>query len=170
MREQGALGRGSPPPDADNPWSEQRQNLARLSEVGAPTDADDPDPRAERYTEWAERLRAKRRRRIDDRDGSPAPSHWSTDALFEESRRVEDDERHADRPNPWRVNELLAVLDLREGATVSDVNAAYRRLAKGHHPDRFVEADAEVQELHAEKMREIIRAYRVLKDVDHPGS
>ncbi len=168
MREQGASGRGAPPPDAENPWSEQRENLSRLSETGTSPEGDDPDPRVEHYSDWAERLRAKRRRPTADSDGAPAPSHWSTNALFEESRRVEDEERHGGRANPWRVTELLAVLDLREGATASDINTAYRRLAKGHHPDRFVEADADVQEFHADKMSEIIRAYQALKDL--PGA
>ena len=163
MREQGARSSGEPVPDGPNPWQEEPA-LARLSETAA--DPSQPDPRAERYNEWAERLKAKRRRLTSDLDGSPAPSNWSTDALFEESRRVEDDELHSDhRPNPWRVQELLAVLDLREGATAAEVGDAYRRLAKAHHPDRFVEADDDVQEYHAHKMREIIRAYRTLKDL-----
>jgi DnaJ-domain-containing protein 1 len=166
MREQGARHAGEAVPDAPNPWQEERAALARLSETPSPV-SDDEAERAERYNEWAERLRAKRRRLTDDLEGSPAPSNWSTDALFEESRRVEDDELHsAHKPNPWRVQELLAVLDLREGATAAEVGMAYRRLAKVHHPDRFVEADLDVQEFHAHKMREIIRAYRTLKDLD----
>ena len=165
MREQGARSTGEPVPDGPNPWQEEPAVFSRLSET-APVDTGEPDPRAERYNEWAERLRAKRRRLTSDLDGSPAPSNWSTDALFEESRRVEDDELHdGQRPNPWRVQELLAVLDLREGATAAEVGDAYRRLAKVHHPDRFVEADLDIQEFHAHKMREIIRAYRTLKDL-----
>jgi DnaJ-domain-containing protein 1 len=169
MREQ-ARRAGEPPADAPNPWQEEPPTLARLSETANPLIGEEDDPRAERYNEWAERLKAKRRRLTDDLDGSPAPSNWSTDALFEESRRVEDDERHSRRPNPWRVQELLAVLDLREGATAAEVGMAYRRLAKVHHPDRFVEADLDIQEFHAHKMREIIRAYQTLKDLDRDGT
>ena len=171
MREQGARHAGEAPPDAPNPWLEERVTLSRLSDTANPLGGDEPDPRAERYNEWAERLKAKRRRLTNDLDGSPAPSNWSTDALFEESRRVEDDELHSDRrPNPWRVQELLAVLDLREGATAAEVGMAYRRLAKVHHPDHFVEADLDIQEYHAHKMREIIRAYRTLQEMHREGT
>jgi len=168
MREQGARTAGVPRPDAANPWQEEPTALSRLRDT--PPLNDEIDPRAERYSEWAERLRAKRRRLASDLDGTPAPSNWSTDALFEESRRVEDDELHSvRRPNPWRVQELLAVLDLREGATAAEVGNAYRRLAKVHHPDHFVEADSDIQEYHAHKMREIIRAYRTLQELNKEG-
>jgi hypothetical protein len=171
MREEGARAAGVPRPDAANPWQEEPSTLSRLRDTPAPTEDAEPDPRSQQYSEWAERMRAKRRRLTSDLDGSPAPSNWSTDALFEESRRVEDDERYSvKRPNPWRVQELLAVLDLREGATAAEVGNAYRRLAKVHHPDHFVEADADIQEYHAHKMREIIRAYRTLQDLDREGT
>jgi hypothetical protein len=171
MREEGARAASEPTPAGANPWQEEPTTLSRLRDTPAPTEGANPDPRAERYSEWAERMRAKRRRLASDLDGNPAPSNWSTDALFEESRRVEDDERHSlRRPNPWRVQELLAVLDLREGATAAEVGNAYRRLAKVHHPDHFVEADADIQEYHAHKMREIIRAYRTLQDLHREGT
>ena len=171
MREQGARTAGEPRPDATNPWQEEPSTLSRLRDTPAPAADAEPDPRSQQYSEWAERLRAKRRRLASDLDGTPSPSNWSTDALFEESRRVEDDERYSvDRPNPWRVQELLAVLDLREGATAAEVGNAYRRLAKVHHPDHFIEADLDIQEYHAHKMREIIRAYRALQDMHREGT
>lgn len=171
MREEGARAAGEPVPAGANPWQEEPSPLSRLRDTPAPAEGDHPDPRAEQYSEWAARMRAKRRRLASDLEGTPAPSNWSTDALFEESRRVEDDERHSTRkPNPWRVQELLAVLDLREGATAAEVGNAYRRLAKVHHPDHFVEADADIQEYHAHKMREIIRAYRTLQDIEREGT
>lgn len=171
MREQGARAAGVPRPESANPWQEEPSTLSRLRDTPAPDPNAEPDPRSQQYSEWAERLRAKRRRLASDLDGSPSPSNWTTDALFEESRRVEDDERFSStRPNPWRVQELLAVLDLREGATAAEVGIAYRRLAKVHHPDHFVEADLDIQEYHAHKMREIIRAYRALQDLHREGS
>lgn len=171
MREQGARAASDPRPAGANPWQEEEPTTySRLRDTPAPL-TDEPDPRAEQYSQWAERMRAKRRRLTSDLEGTPAPSNWSTEALFEESRRIEDDERFSThRPNPWRVQELLAVLDLREDATAADVGNAYRRLAKVHHPDHFLEADVDIQEYHAQKMREIIRAYRALKDLNREGT
>jgi hypothetical protein len=170
MREQGARAANEPRAASANPWQEEPSTLSRLRDTAPDPDALADDPRAERYSEWAERMRTKRKRLTTDLDGTPAPSNWSTDALFEESRRIEEDERYSvRRPNPWRVQELLAVLDLREGATAAEVGNAYRRLAKVHHPDHFVEADADIQEYHAQKMREIIRAYRTLQDLEREG-
>jgi hypothetical protein len=153
---------------ADNPWADARptSGLSRLSEAFPtlePTGRDG-DPAADRYRDWATRMHEKRRRVHQDQIGQPAPSYWTTDALFEESRRVEHDEIDS-RPNPWRVQELLSTLDLREGASHEEIGDAYRRLAKEHHPDHFVGASAEVQEFHAERMRAVISAYRALRQL-----
>lgn len=133
---------------------------------------DDP---AARYSAWAGRMRSKRqaaKERItaDQRQasGDPVepgtPGYWSTDALFADSRRASEDELSR-RPDPATVQELLAVLDLRDGADPDQLAAAYKRLAKQHHPDRFVGADPETQQAHAEQMLEINRAYRHLKTI-----
>ena len=147
-------------------------------------DEEDPE-RAAQYAAWAERMRTKRaaakaRIAADAASGStgpdgPAsgaaasggPTYWTTDALFAESRRVEEQEL-VGRPDPAVVRELLAVLDLRDGADPDQLTAAYRRLAKEHHPDRFVHADDATRRFHEERMLEVNRAYRHLREL-HAG-
>lgn len=110
----------------------------------------------------------EKRARTQAMVAGPQPSeateraHWSTDALFAESRLVEEHET-VSRPNPWRTRELLSTLDLTEGASFDDISLAYRRLAKTHHPDRFLDASDDVREFHAQKMLDINAAYRSLK-------
>ena len=163
MREEAAKQPSVARPD-DNPWGEPdgRVLLGHLSNTYTTVESD--ADKSARYTDWADRIKEKRSRLASDQAGAPTPSYWTTDALFEESRRVEDDEILS-RPNPWRVAELLATLDLREGASTSEIGEAYRRLAKKHHPDRFLDAEPAIQEFHAEKMRDVIVAYRTLKEL-----
>jgi len=163
VREAGA-GTATPPRADANPW-EDRPTLSQMTSSYASTT--DEDGQAQRYNDWAERMREKKSRIRQDQDG-PVASYWTTDALFEESRRLEHEELHT-RPNPWRVQELLAVLDLRTGATPTDIGDAYRKLAKLHHPDRFAQADEETQRLHADKMIVISDAYRTLKMLEKAG-
>lgn len=139
------------------------------------------DDRAQQYAAWAERMRTKRaaakaRIAADQQavgaaagatgapraEGAPGPTYWTTDALFAESRRVGEQEAAA-RPDPTVVAELLAVLDLREGADPDQLAAAYRRAAKAHHPDRFVHADEATRRFHEERMLEINRAHGQLR-------
>jgi DnaJ-domain-containing protein 1 len=125
------------------------------------------DDREARYQAWAERLRAKRVRSqaaIRDAQQGPAPTadsptYWAPDALFAESQRVAD--QHDDGRSA--TAELLATLDLRDGADPDQVGAAYRRLAKAHHPDRHLHADEPTREFHDARMREITRAYQALR-------
>jgi hypothetical protein len=160
MREEGAKHPAPPRAASTNPWGEANAPLSSLA-TSFPT-LDHDDARADRYNEWAERMREKRRRLREDEVGEATPSYWSTDAVFEESRRIENEEQEA-RPNPWRIQELLATLDLRGDPTAAMIADAYRRLAKQHHPDRYLDAEPAIQEFHADKMREIISAYRTLK-------
>ena len=64
----------------------------------------------------------------------------------------------SDRARP----ELLAVLELREGATRQEIGAAYRRLVAQHHPDRFHGSTAEEQNAAAARFIELTRAYEEL--------
>lgn len=133
----------------------------------------DDDPAA-RYGAWADRMRSKRqaaKERIAADQAQAAgtavgqkPSYWSTDALFADSRKAAEDSLLG-RPDQATVNELLAVLDLREGAEPDQLATAYRRLAKAHHPDRFAAADEATQRHHAERMMDINRAYRHLRNL-----
>lgn len=141
---------------------------------GTVADAAPGDDAAARANAWAERMKAKRqatKERIaaDQRSaagiaGEPAPTYWTTDALFSDSRRAEEDELSR-RPDPAAVAELLAVLDLRDDADADALTTAYRRLAKVHHPDRFVTADEATQRHHAERMLDINRAYTHLRTI-----
>lgn len=155
----------------DNPWDEPE--VPRLGDLGGHQMPTDPTPeeltgaKAEQYALWQQRMRDKRERTralVDGPGIDPAAgrTHWSTEALYAESRLVEEQES-VSRPNPWRTRELLSTLDLTEGASLDDVSLAYRRLAKTHHPDRFVGASDEVRDFHAKKMLDINAAYSSLK-------
>jgi len=152
------------PVDGPNPWRDPEHTLSQL---GGGADLTD-DARAERYSEWAERMR---QRRCPGTAAEPATDaaastagYWSSEALFADSRRLEQEEP---RENPWRVRQLLAVFDLAEGATPAEVGSAYRRLAKQHHPDRYISADPDTQAFHAEHMRRIIDAYHELRQLQN---
>lgn len=137
-----------------------------------PTPGDDagPDQREAAYADWAERMRVKReerQRRIrgpegdGDADGTDgAPGYWTTDFLFAESRRLEDEHGGALETRA----DLLRILELPPDATGSVIQRQYRRLAKRHHPDRFPDADEATREAHAEQMHRISSAYRALQD------
>lgn len=126
--------------------------------------------RADEYSAWAERLREKRNKNQQhirqaqgegDGDGS-SPNYWTTEALYDESRRVQAEELGSGSPGHSN-RELLALFNLTEKASAADITDAYRRLAKLHHPDRYVEADRETQDHHADQMQRINAAYRALK-------
>lgn len=55
-------------------------------------------------------------------------------------------------------NDYYDVLGLKHGASVDEVKAAYKRLAKKYHPDLNKDSGAE------EKFKEILEAYQVLSD------
>jgi hypothetical protein len=163
MREQGAVHADDPRPAGDNPW--QDRPAAPVSQLGSVYGIEGDD-RADRYRDWAARLRDKKAAaREPEPDPASTAGYWSAEALFADSRRVEREESR-DRPNPWRVRELLAVFDLRDGATTADIGTAYRRLAKQHHPDRYVQADPGTREFHADQMRRIIDAYQELRQLE----
>jgi DnaJ-domain-containing protein 1 len=163
MREQAARHAGEPRPDHQNPWRDRP--APTLSQLGSAYDISGDD-RAARYSDWAARIRDKRGGPVADDEAPSSAGYWSTEGLFEDSRRLAHEEGLA-RPNPWFVRELLAVFELREGATSAEIGSAYRRLAKQHHPDRFMQADEETQEFHAAEMRRVIDAYQALRQLSH---
>jgi DnaJ-domain-containing protein 1 len=122
-------------------------------------------PAAERYSAWADRLRDKRRRdqariRGDQADGAGG-SHWNADTVI--GRPGEHEFSTPGLPVPSsEVAARLGVLGLEPGATPEQINLAYRRLAKVHHPDRWAEADEATQRHHSEAMLRINGAYRAL--------
>jgi hypothetical protein len=162
MREEGAAHAAEPRLAGTNPWQDQASpTLSQLGQVYGTAG----DERADLYREWAARLRDKKAA-ADAAEAPPSTAgYWSAEALFADSRRVEQEENRSSA-NPWRVRELLAALDLRDGATTAEIGSAYRRLAKQHHPDRYVEADPDTQEFHAGEMRRIIDAYKALRELE----
>jgi DnaJ-domain-containing protein 1 len=145
----------------------ERQGIAASPWAGPPSSSAAATERAAAYSAWAARMKAKREqtRSAADRNGTAQPTYWTTDALFAESVRVAEDQSAADSTGR-KVAELLAVLQLPATATPEQVGDAYRRLAKAHHPDRFIDADAATQRLHDDQMRRVNQAYRALKQLD----
>lgn len=150
---------------ASNPWEDAGSEIIDLEPGRTEMSADE---RAAQYNDWAERMKAKRQRNREAILGSnrpePSTGYWTPDSLFADSKLADEDDLLT-RPNPWRVEELLSVLDLTGDAEPEDVSDAYRRLAKQHHPDRFIAADADTQQFHADRMTDIIKAYRALKQL-----
>jgi DnaJ-domain-containing protein 1 len=159
MREQAALHADDPRPAGPNPWWERAAPAAGPPGRGPRGGADDP---AARTSDWAARMRDRRSHDAAAAEPVSTANYWSTESLFEESRRLEREEVLT-RPNAGQLQDLLAVLDLREDATPADIARAYRRLAKQHHPDHFVSADPDVQTYHAARMRAVIDAYHALR-------
>ena len=56
-----------------------------------------------------------------------------------------------------QLQDALAVFDLGERATLKQIKARHRTLAKAHHPDRGAASDPD-------KMRQVNAAYRILLD------
>ncbi len=57
----------------------------------------------------------------------------------------------------------LDVLGLADGASQDEISAAYRRLARTHHPDKVANGPREVREESERRMKEINAAYAQLK-------
>jgi DnaJ-domain-containing protein 1 len=135
----------------------QRSTTDRHDDVTIDLDAHLAASAADRYSAWAERLRAKRQRdqeRIlgaeDAAEG--ARGYWHADDVLAgaETAASADDE-------------ALGVLGLARGATAEEVVVAYRRLAKQHHPDRWVGADEATRRAHAETMLRVNAALQTVR-------
>jgi len=62
-----------------------------------------------------------------------------------------------------RAKSAHEVLGLREGASMGEISAAYRKLAHTYHPDKVLELPAEAREISERRMKEINAAYSELK-------
>jgi curved DNA-binding protein CbpA len=68
------------------------------------------------------------------------------------------------------IAELLRTLGLEWSASADDIEVAYKRLAKVHHPDFHHDADEATRRDHAERMQRVNDAYEALRDLDdHTG-
>lgn len=132
-------------------------------------DSSETEDRAAEYREWVTRMRAKRaanQQRIRAATSEPrvqAPSsYWSAEQVFRESQRVAEAEAGNPR-DALAIQEVLAVLGLSGAPEPHEIDAAFRRLAKEHHPDRHVDADEATRNHHLEQMRRVNEAYAHLR-------
>jgi len=75
----------------------------------------------------------------------------------------EPEKKVAYRKHKTTVASACEVLGVEEGASMREISAAYRRMARKHHPDRVLELPPEVRELSEWRMKEINAAYSLLK-------
>ena len=68
-----------------------------------------------------------------------------------------------DREAEARVASAYAVLGLTRGSSARQVGAAYRNLARAHHPDKVANESREIREDSERRMKEINAAYSELK-------
>jgi hypothetical protein len=144
----------------------------RLDEVTAASGVDDDgeaDPeRQAAYAAWAERMRGHKKAKLADITPEPDPDesasksqpsvYWDASALFQPAP-----EEVTPDPTMMETRELLAILEVVDGADERAMQLAYRRLAKEHHPDRWQSAPDDVRAEHEERMALIAEAYSELK-------
>jgi DnaJ-domain-containing protein 1 len=126
-----------------------------------------PAEDAERVLAWAERLRRKSERDRATILGEATTSRSTGSDGYWSSSHVAGPEDPTAEPgvvaDPTRRSRLLGELGLPADASTDDVAAAYRRLAKQHHPDRWAEADEATRQRNAEEMMRINAVYRALR-------
>ena len=64
-----------------------------------------------------------------------------------------------------RIASAYATLGVRKGASMEEISAAYKKLARAHHPDKVAMLEPEEREVPERRMKEINAAYAVLKRV-----
>jgi hypothetical protein len=64
-----------------------------------------------------------------------------------------------------RIASAYATLGLKKGASMGEISAAYKDLARVHHPDKVAMLNPEEREVSERRMKEINAAYAVLKHV-----
>ena len=98
---------------------------------------------------WEERERARRRGRAGARRADGRPEGERTGAR-----------PRGEQAMGWR--EACAILGLGDSPDQDEIRAAYRRLAKAHHPDRFARLGPEAVKAAALRFRKIRQAYEAL--------
>lgn len=101
-----------------------------------------------------------------DVTGAPLPQPGDPSSLEWWRSRERRSQRHpphssTNRPDVQRLKDL-ACLGLDEGASEQEIKAAYRRMAKVHHPDRFMSLGPEAVKMAEATFRRIQAAYERL--------
>jgi DnaJ domain len=85
------------------------------------------------------------------------------------SGRSSSKERREERPSAEtlereaRLATARRTLGVSKGAGAEEINAAYKKLARTHHPDKVADLEPEVREYSEQRMKEINAAYSELK-------
>lgn len=141
--------------------SERRQQSAASGAGGRPAPAGTPDE----ATQAAERERrrhaaAERRARRLERDRRRAEQRA-------ERRREQEAARRAEREavgTRARGTDPYAVLGIAPGTPAEEIDRAYRRLARAHHPDLHRHGTPQERAAHEIQMKRINTAYGILGD------
>ncbi len=84
------------------------------------------------------------------------------EAAYREKVTRKNERSYQTQASSSRMDFFYTVLGLEKNASIEEVKAAYRRLVKLTHPDRFMKESPEVQKQMSEKFREIQTAYESL--------
>ncbi len=141
--------------DDDHAWWASREHLERpfVPKHRTPAGAVDPPPSVTLGSE-----------------PSAFSERYSTESLFNWASSPEpDDPTHGGTGLPL---DPYRVLGLQPGATLSEVIAAHRNLAKQYHPDQMHGADEDEQRRAAQTMSTVNAAYQELRSrlMGHPGA
>lgn len=84
------------------------------------------------------------------------------DSVYREKITRKNERSYRAQASSSGIDHFYSVLGLEKNASMEEVKAAYRRLVKLTHPDRFAKESPEVQKQMSEKFREIQAAYESL--------
>lgn len=84
------------------------------------------------------------------------------DSVYREKITRKNERSYRAEASASGIDHFYSVLGLEKNASMEEVKAAYRRLVKLTHPDRFAKESPEVQKQMSEKFREIQAAYESL--------
>jgi hypothetical protein len=92
---------------------------------------------------------------------------WGSERRREEGEESKESERtyydSLTMKERARIASAYTTLGVRKGASMSEVIAAYKQLARVHHPDKVAPLEPEERELSERRMKEINAAYTELK-------